>query len=169
MKNIGTILLGGFGLLVVVVVVVVVGGGTMKGLAHDKAAYQAYVTLFSASEQDIPATVEIVTKEGRTVFKKGTPPYDRLRQILRHGRDQSAIDQAGPSPDWGEKFQFGELVLHRDGLPIRLKIYRALGNGNYFWIAVPHADGSGTHYPLFALDPDFVNLTAPAPAKAVTP
>ena len=79
-------------------------------------------------------------------------------QILHGGHSDSAFEQAGRPPANMNRAFYGEIVIRQLGIPSHLKIYRSSENQNYFWIAVPHADGLGTHYPLLALGSEFANL-----------
>jgi hypothetical protein len=152
-KQLVTILIGILGLLLLL--------SFLQPLASDKIANSGFHALFSNNEHDNPKTVEILVNGRRTVFYKHTESYKKLLLILQNGHSQNAFDRAGPIPSIESQFKYGEIVIYQFGFPSHLKLYRSNKNENYFWIGVPHADGRGTHFPLFTFGSDFLNLVEP--------
>jgi hypothetical protein len=137
--------------LVVLVVCILVTSPT-----HDWIASQSYGTLFSS---DPPARIEIVANGKKAIFNKQTKAYDELLQLLHTGHSDAAFERAGNPPSLGDsKFEYGKIVISPYWIRCKFKIIQSNTNRNYFWIAVPHANGLGTHLPLYALGSEFTNL-----------
>jgi len=150
MKKTATIIIYCLGLLILL--------GFLGPLVHSWIAFNGFQALMSKDSLRNPVTVEVIADGKRAVFHKHTEPYESLLHMLQNGHSEDAFHQAGRSPRFGEQQRYGEIVVHRHCFQSHLKILRSTTNGNYFWVGVPHEDGTGTHWPLFALGSNFVAL-----------
>lgn len=145
--------------LCLLVLIILFGNVAMQIRCH--ITFHRFRALLSADESRQPATIEIIANGKRAVFRRHAESYNRLLKILQSGTSESAFHQAGPfQASLDAKTQYGELVIYQYGLSSHFTILRSTRNGNYFWIRVPHADGTGYHLPLFALGSNFVDLVS---------
>ena len=151
MKKIATTVLLGLVLLCV--------ADCVQQQAHDFIANLSFHLLQSKTSSLNPSTVRIEANGKQAVFHKHTASYDELLKILHNGHSPAAFAEAGVFPSSGDKkYVYGKIIVYNLWIPVSFRISRSNENKNYCWISVPHANGLGTHLPLFALGPRFDDL-----------
>jgi len=158
MQKTATIIVCCLGLLILL--------GFLGPQVHSQIAFNSFQALMSKDDMRNPATVEIIADGKRATFHKHTETYGKLLRILQNRHSEDACHQAKRTPRFDEqRLRYGEIVVHRYCFRSHFKFHRSATNGNIFWVGVPHKDGTGTHWPRFALGSDFVDLVDSVSSK----
>lgn len=125
-----------------------------------KSVQRAHAFLFNGTEfHDLPDKVEITIDGIRSVFHKGTQPYNDLMHHLHDGRSEDLFERAGPPPPFpGTRSSCGEMIVSSYRLPSYFRIIRSDKNQNYYWIGLPKLTSPGTSWPIFTVDTQVIDI-----------
>jgi hypothetical protein len=134
--------------------------GVVYGITQEIINREVYELVSDqATDAEPPSPITISIDGDKATFMRGTASYQQLVNLLRHGRSDKIVTQAGGYPNFSNGDQVcGRLIIPNFGIPFHFSLMRSKDNPNFYWIFMPKPNGLGSSIQLFMADPRFTQL-----------